>query len=253
MINYDPLRGLLQRTGRPMNSAHPTQWKEGQYSVLRIIRELAAPGSSPYPQPKLLRQGATSSLALAHLRATSARDEKAPLVYTFPGIGLLPFDPVTHKQFIPQPLNQGMKDAWGGRKVCIYTGRVQHQKSSENTQFKLQHTNPKTGRLAQGTVYRAKVVAAAALGLHPLTPVMAWYIGNPEKNGYGIDNIFTPLEAGAFRYSRYAPPPQPYETEPHNMGGLTIYRPRYVYTPHAQLDPDDWPWPEPPKLISDLL
>ena len=219
--------GFLQRTAQPLHPTNPTRYNGQTLAPSGVISHLMAPG----PHAPILT-ARSQRLALADMLTGWTRTTPEPRT-VLPGYGLIPLDG------IPQP-NPLMAEAWGDREVDPMTGRIGHLKNNRNTQFKLQHSS----RLSQGkqtmtTLYRAQVVAATAFGYHPLTPVMAWYIHDPQTHGYGIDNIYTPTQAGYYQLEANPGPPQPHESE-------SDYNPpqskRFVYHP----DPlPDWPDPLP--------
>lgn len=205
MIKYDPVSGALQRTATPIGSRATVL--DGRTTTLqRVIAGLISPAAPPrfYIQPG-------TSYAVHELKIhTPPRGLNTRPLEVAPGIGLLPFVPGTHEQYQPQPCPFAAQ-VWGERDICTQTGRVGYLKNQNTTHIRLQHPS-ESGAITHTTLYRAQLVAAAHLGLHPLTPVMAWYKHDPEIFGYGIDNVFTPTAAGFVQY------------DPEPVDGVTCFR-----------------------------
>lgn len=244
---YDPFNGVLMRTNQPLNpeSSHLINGRRTRTPT--IVASLITPPRA-HAVPRLERQTLTRSLSLPDLLVTwYGRPNPRPL-YALNGYGLLPFDPSTGRQYVPTAPAH-LVEAWRGREVCPSSGQVEGLRNQQSQIITLGHDHPTTGAATSTRVYRARVVAAAAMGLHPLTPVMAFYIADPETHGYGIDNVFTPLHAGTYHYATLAEPPAPFEM-PHPTTS-TQRRPRYIYTPWTHAD--EWPHPTPADVNAYFL
>lgn len=248
---YDPFTGNLQNTEQPLNLAAQTVRFRGKVATpTGVITALVSPTTKESPwSPRIERQSASSMAALAALYVTPCTGIYRGPLYVLPGFGLLPFRAGSREQYRPEPCPT-LQDAWSDRDISPMTGRIQHLRRQDTTVFTMQHVNPDTGRKTQTTLYRARLVAAAALGLHPLAPVMAWYLNDPLTHGYGIENVYTPTLAGAYHLQDAAPPPEPHELA-YPYTGNRLERPRYVFTPWTHLD--DWPWPTPTDTNNFLL
>lgn len=248
---YDPFNGTLLRTDRPLNpeSSHLVQGRTTR--TPSIVAALVTPPRA-HIVPRLERQTVTRSLSLPDLLVTwygrpDPRHRPRPL-YALNGYGLLPFDPATGRQYVPTAPAH-LLEAWRGREVCPASGHVEGLRNQSTPVVTLAHPHPVTGALTRTRLHRARIVAAAAMCLHPLTPVMAWYIADPETHGYGIDNVYTPLHAGTYHFEPLAEPPAPHEM-PHPTA-TTQRRPRYVYTPWTHAD--EWPFPTPADVNAFFL
>lgn len=244
---YDPFNGTLMRTDRPLNpeSSHLIDGRMTRTPT--IIAALITPPRTQIP-PRLERQSITRSLSLPDLLVTQYCSLRPRLLFALNGIGLLPFDPTTGKQYQPTAPAH-LLAAWRGREVCPVTGGISGLRNQRTLTVNLNHANPDTGAPTRARLYRARIVAAAAMGMHPLTPVMAWYMADPETHGYGIDNVYTPMHAGTYHFEHMAEPPAPHEL-PHPTA-TKRRRPRYVFTPWTHAD--EWPWPTPPDLNNYLF
>lgn len=245
-MRYDPLSGILQNNrATPIKAKSPTKIDGKMVAHSGII----AMQLCPVDPPRLERQPQSSRSGLAELYVTPRpHTYKGPLI-VMPGYGLLPFDPETKQQYMPRPPTH-LLDTWADRDVDPLTGRVGKLRNQKTISFLHFHENPDTGRTTTTTLHRAQIVAAAAFGYHPLTPVIAWYSGDPELHGYGIDNIYTPTAAGIFQLKSMAPPPEPHETT-YPQDGNRAARPRYVFTPWQQAN--DWPYGTPPTTNNFML
>lgn len=217
-MKYDPLTGFLQRTARPLGF-HPIKYRGQTMTPQRVIAELL----NPTQPPKFYLQ-ADESCALAGMMMRHTDGILTRPIPFRPGIGLLTLD-ANGMPYRPQPDHFALQ-AWRDRDVCTKTGRIEFIRHQNTTQIKLRHPTA-DGTTTLTVLYRAQLVAAAALHLHPLTPVMAWYKHDPEIFGYGFDNVFTPTASGFVQYDRYAPPVAAHETA-HPYTGTSNRRPRYV-------------------------
>lgn len=243
-MKYDPFSGALMRTGAPI-ATEQTRYDGKTRRTTSIIARLITPPDQPYP-PRLQRQYGDDSSPLASLFASHVTPNW-PDLYTLAGIGLLPFDVATGDQYMPQP-SADLVEWWNDRPIDPVTGHV-HRLRQGTTTIKAPMTST-NGKGTAVTLYRAQLVAAAALGLHPCTPVIAWYLQRPDVYGYGIDNIYTPTKAGVFRFEPLADPPEPHETlTPYH--GTRQRRPRFVFTPWTHAD--NWPWPAQPSDTNAFL
>lgn len=244
---YDPFNGVLMRTDRPLNPESSHIFAGRMTRTPTIVAALVTPPRA-HVTPRLERQTVTRSLSLPDLLVTwYGRPNPRPL-YALNGIGMLPFDPTTGRQYVPTAPAH-LIEAWQGREVCPATGRIEGLRKQQTLTIDIGHANPDTGAPTRTRLYRARLVAAAAMRLHPLTPVMAWYMADPGTHGYGIDNVFTPLHAGTYHYNPMAEPPAPHEL-PHPTA-TTQRRPRYVFTPWTHAD--EWPYPTPADVNAYFL
>lgn len=245
-MKYDPLSGILQNNrATPLKAKNPMRLNGKMTAHSGVIASLVCPTDPP----RLERQPGSDRSGLAELYVIPRSHTYTGPLIVLPGCGLLPFDPDTLQQYKPEPPAH-LLESWGDREVDPLTGRIgllQNQKTVSILHF---HENPDTGRTTTTTLHRAQIIAAAALGYHPLTPVMAWYTADPELHGYGIDNIYTPTAAGIFQFKAMAPPPGPHETT-YPQDGSRAARPRYVFTPwqHAE----GWTYGTPPTKNSFML
>lgn len=219
--SFDPYTGLAQSRGAPYIS-----------TPKETIHALGL-------DPKHVR---LNPITRGHSRAALAisqafyRRGYAPRIYTFPGFGALPLCPITQQPYLPTPDDPAPR--W---QIEAETGMREREPAEIGETFTYK------GRV----INRAQATAATALGLHPLSPVMAWYIEDPKIYGYGIHNLYTPELAGLYRvtpgsctewptdHDGYNLPPAPdrFNNHPVNL---------FTFTQHYMLDPADWPLPEPP-------
>lgn len=179
--HYDPFTGNVYRSGMQPRPATPHHVRQFIADPLIEARLYAGP-------------------QLANLTLYSATPDMARTLTVQPGFGLL--KPGQRTKPTPAQL-----DHWAAttRAVDIETGHITTPHA----------TSRYTQRVTISNRYydRAQIVAAAYLGLHPLTPVMAYYIEDPDIHGFGIGNVYTPLIEGTFRVTRKAPAPGPFEAE----------------------------------------
>lgn len=179
--HYDPFTGLAFRSGQPIQPATPQHIRQFIADPLIEARLYAGP-------------------QLANLTLYSLAPHRARTLTVLPGHGLLKPGQRTE----PTP---AQRQHWAAtpRVVDIETGHI-------TTPYA---TSRYTQRVTIRNRYydRAQLVAATYLGLHPLSPVMAYYIGDPDRYGYGMANIYTPTLDAVFKPTQSAPAPSAAEAE----------------------------------------
>lgn len=169
-LMYDPATGLIKQGNRL------------RIADISTIRKLIDPNNSSM---RLRTRRNSRDYRLTQLQAEPFKATYADPLKAGVGFGLLPFCPITKVQYEPEATREHRR-IWNDRAVCIHSGMIYR-------------TQPRPFVKLGGIYFeRVQIIAAAALDLHPLTPVMAWYRNDPATHGFGIGNIGTPDTAGSY-------------------------------------------------------
>lgn len=179
--HYDPFTGMVYRSGQMPRPATPQQ-----------VRSFIA---DPTIEARLY-----AGPQLANLTLYCLAPQKARTLTVLPGLGL-----IRPGQRTEPTATQVAHWNATTRTVDLSTGYIETARSISRY----------TPRITINARYydRAQIIAATYLGLHPLTPVMAYYIDDPDAHGYGMGNIYTPQLGGTFRPAKNAPAPSEFEAE----------------------------------------